>query len=175
MEKKENFEAHLIGNGLSSNSKEAYTLSKKSFFGEKKGEKIFYSLVEGFFLFKIKGLKIYSGKKVLNEKEILTKFLRMDKNFQLKYKVFEDLRKKGFILKSGIKFGADFSVYEKGEKPGKTHSKWLLSIEQHSKKIKWEEFILKNRVANSTKKKRLLAIQDLEGNIIYSEISWKKI
>lgn len=174
MKKKEKFEAHLIGNGLSSNSKEAYTFSKKSFFGEKKGEKISYSLMEGFFLLKFKGLKIYSGKKTLNEREILTKFSRIDKNFSLKYKVFEDLRKKGYILKSGIKFGADFSVYEKGKKPGKTHSKWLLSIEQHSKKIKWEEFILKNRVANSTKKKRLLAIQDTEGNIIYSEISWKK-
>ncbi|PJE81630.1 tRNA-intron lyase [Candidatus Pacearchaeota archaeon CG10_big_fil_rev_8_21_14_0_10_32_42] len=175
MEKIESFEAHLVGNTLSSNSKKAYTISKESFFGEFKQEKIFYSLSEGFFLMKNKGMKICFNKKILNEGEVLKKFSKMEKDFRLKSHVYEDLRKKGFILKSGIKYGADFSIYLKGKKPGKDHSEWLLSIKNHSTKSSWEEFILKNRVANSTKKKVLLAIQDGEGNIIYYEVNWKKI
>ncbi|NCN51523.1 tRNA-intron lyase [archaeon] len=175
MKKQENsFESYLIGNTLSSNSKKAYTLSKENFFGEKIHEKIVYSLSEGFFLFKNKGMKILQNNKLLNENEISKKFSRIDKDFQLKYKVFEDLRKKGLILKSGIKYGADFSIYEKGKKPRKDHSSFLLSVEQFSRKTNWEKFILKNRVANSTKKKVLLAIQDEEGNIIYYKIDWTK-
>jgi len=173
--RKENFEAHLEGPLLTSNSKKAYTLSKANSFGKKKDEKIEYSLSEGFFLSKNKGLEIFLRGKKLSNQEILNKFSKIDKTFPLKYKVFEDLRDKGFILKSGMKFGADFSVYEKGKKPGKNHSTWLLSIETPSKRINWKEFILKNRVANSTKKRILIALQDEEGDIIYYEVNWKKI
>jgi len=175
MMKRENlFEASLVGNSLSSNSKRAYTLSKENFFGEKIHEKVIYSLSEGFFLFKNKNMKIFQNKKELNENEILKKFSKIDKDFSSKYKVFDELRKKGLILKSGIKYGADFSAYEKGKKPGKDHSSFLISVEPFSRKINWEKFILKNRVANSTKKKVLLAIQDEEGNIIYYKMDWMK-
>ena len=168
------FEAHLIGGSLSSNSKKAYTLFENNFYGEKKGEKIEYSLFEGFFLFKNKNLKIFSGKKSTHENEILNKFSKLDKNFISKYKIYEDLRKKGFILKSGIKYGADFSVYDKGKKPGKAHSTWLVSVNTSNKNLQWEDFISKNRIANSTKKKILFAVLDSERNIIYYEVGWKK-
>ncbi|NCO17936.1 tRNA-intron lyase [Candidatus Pacearchaeota archaeon CG09_land_8_20_14_0_10_30_9] len=175
MIKKQNqFEAQLIGKNISSNSKKAYTLSKENFFGELTSGKVIYSLQEGFFLFKNKEMGILQNKKNLNENEVLKKFLKIDKEFSSKYQVFESLRKKGLILKSGIKYGADFSVYEKGKKPGKDHSSFLLSVEPFSKKVNWEKFILKNRVANSTKKKVLLAIQDEEGNILYYRIDWIK-
>ena len=175
MEKERNFEAHLIGNTLSSNSKKAYTLSKEGFFGEKKSEKIFYSFSEGLFLMKNKGMKIIQNKNPLTETEASKKFLKIDKRFPIKYKAYEELRKKGFILKSAIKYGADFLVYEKGKKPGTSHSSWILSVEDSSKNLKIEEFILKNRVANSTRKRVLLGILDSEGNIIYYEVNWKKI
>ena len=174
MGKKDSFNAQLSGETLSSNSKKAYTLSKESSFGERVNEKIIYSLSEGFFLFKNKGMKINFGKKLLNESELIVKFSKIDKNFSTKYRVYEGLRKKGFILKSAIKYGADFTLYGKGKKPGTAHSEWLLSVQKFSGKVKWEEFILKNRVANSTKKKVLLAIEDGEGNILYYEINWKK-
>ena len=174
MGKKDSFIAHLLGETLSSNSKKAYTLSKENFFGDNSNEKIIYSLSEGMFLFKNKGMKIYFGKKELNESEISAKFSKIDNNFNTKYRVYEELRKKGFILKPGVKYGADFSVYGKGEKPGKFHSEWLLSVQKFSKKFNWEEFILKNRVANSTKKRVLLAIENGEGSILYYEINWKK-
>ena len=39
---------------------------------------------------------------------------------------FKDLRKKGYIVKTALKFGADFRVYEKGVKPGEDHAKWVV-------------------------------------------------
>lgn len=171
---KEEFSAHIMGKTLSSNSKKAYTLSKENFLGEMKNGKVIYSLSEGMYLAKHKGMKIYFGKNPMKENEIFTRFLKMEKNFPSKYHVYEDLRRKGFILKSGANYGADFSVYDKGKKPGKAHSSWLLSIENTSKGMKMEGFILKNRVANSTKKKVLLAIVNPEGGILYYEVGWKK-
>jgi tRNA-intron endonuclease len=175
MENKEEFIAYLTGNVLSSNSKKAYTLLKAGSFGEMNGSKVIYSLYEGMFLLKNRGMIIHSGKRVLEEGEVNEKFSRIERKFPLKYKIYEDLRGKGFIVKSGIKYGSDFSIYDKGRKPGKDHSSWLLSAERWSEKIKMEELILKNRVANSTKKKTILAIESGEGGIVYYEMSWKKL
>jgi len=174
MVKKEIFQANLNGKTISSNSKKAYTFFSENFFGEKVNEKIVYFPAEGFFLFKNKDMKILQNKKKLNENEVIKKFERIDKKFQAKYRAYEELRKKGLILKSGVKYGSDFSVYEKGKKPGKAHSSWLLSVEESSKKINWQEFVLKNRVANSTKKKVLIALQGEDGNLLFYEEAWKK-
>jgi len=43
-------QAHLIGNKVSSNSEEAFSLHEKSSFGEPIGEKIIYSFPESLYL-----------------------------------------------------------------------------------------------------------------------------
>ena len=88
--------------------------------------------------------------------------------------MFKDLREKGYVLKTALKFGADFRVYEKGKKLGKAHAKWVVFVEHETKKTSWHEFSAKNRVAHSTKKKLLLAIVDEEEGISYYEVSWSK-
>ena len=82
------------------------------------------------------------------------------------------MRNRGYIVKTALKFGADFRVYDKGKKPGKTHAKWVVFVDHESKKINWNEFSAKNRVAHSTKKKLLLAIVDEESSVSYYEVSW---
>ncbi|MDP2947466.1 MAG: tRNA-intron lyase, partial [Nanoarchaeota archaeon] len=110
-------QASLISEKISSNSKEAHDLFEQQRFGEKDGEKIFYLLSEAFYLFNEGRLEILDFKnKVLTEKEILQKFERIDKKILTKYFVFRDLRKKGYVVKSALKFGAEFRVYEKGDK-----------------------------------------------------------
>ena len=47
----------------------------------------------------------------------------MDKRFNIRSKVFEDLKSKGFVVKTALKYGFDYRVYEKGERPGKRHAK----------------------------------------------------
>lgn len=170
----EKIQAYLIGNTVSTNSNFAYSLTEKSQFGERIGEKIQYSLSEAFFLVEENKLEILSHKKLLSKNEILDKFQKIDKKFSLKYAVFRDLRKKGYVLKTALKFGADFRVYEKGKKPGITHSRWILYIDQEMNKIKFQDFAAKTRIANSTKKNLLLAIVDDEEKITYYEIKWLK-
>jgi len=167
-------DAHLIGQVISSNTSEAHFLNRNNSFGEKVNDKIHYSIPEALFLVEKNKMEIFSKNKKILEKDLLTKFIRMDKRIQIKYPVFKNLREKGYIVKTALKFGADFRVYGKGKKIGKEHAKWIVFIDHESNKINWHEFSAKNRVAHSTKKNLLLAIVDEENSITYYEVKWIK-
>ena len=164
----------MLGNIIQSNQPEAIQLCRKSSFGEQIEEKIQYTLSEAYFLVEKNKLSIISGNKELPKTDLIKKFQRIDKKFNIKYPVFKDLREKGYVVKTALKFGADFRVYEKGAKPGNKHAKWIVFTEYESKKTSWHEFSAKNRVAHSTHKNLLLAILDEEGDITYYEVRWVK-
>jgi len=166
--------AQLIRETILSNSAEAFSLYQKSHFGEPSGEKMQYSLSEAIFLVERGQMDIFQKNKKISKKEILGKLSRIDKKLQVKYPVFKDLREKGYIIKTALKFGAEFRVYEKGSKPGDKHAKWIVFTDHESKKISWHEFSAKNRIAHSTKKNLLLAIVDEEGDVTYYEVRWLK-
>ncbi len=167
-------EANMVGEIISSNSQEAFSLNNKSQFGEKKEEKIKYSLFEALYLVEKGKMEILSKNKKIPKKDILIKFQRFDKKIQIKYPVFKDLREKGYVVKTALKFGAEFRVYEKGSKVGDKHAKWIVFTDYESKKLTWHEFSAKNRVAHSTKKNLLIAIVDGEGDVTYYEVKWLK-
>lgn len=166
--------AHLVGETISSNSQEAFSLNEKSHFGEKISGKIKYSLPEVLFLVENGKMDVFSRAKKISEKDLAKKLHRIDKKIQIKYPVFRDLRIKGYIVKTALKFGADFRVYPKGLKPKEEHAKWIVFVDSESKRITWHEFSAKNRVAHSTKKNLLLAIVDEEEGITYYEVRWLK-
>jgi tRNA-intron endonuclease len=166
--------AYPVGEIISTNSSDAYSLYEKSNFGERKDDKIVYSPVEALFLVEKNKMEIFSKNKKLSSEELIRKFKKTDKKIQLKYPIFRDLREKGYVVKTALKFGAEFRVYEKGKKVEEAHSKWIVFTDYESKTFTWQEFAAKNRVAHSTKKKLLLAIVDEEGDITYYEINWVK-
>jgi len=168
----EKIKSHITGETISSNSAEAFTLYKKSHLGEPVGEKVQYSLSEALFLVEKKKMEVFQRNKKILFKELIKKAQRIDRRINVKYTVFSDLREGGYIVKTALKFGADFRVYEKGAKPGKKHAKWIVFADHESKKLTWHEFSAKNRVAHSTKKKLLLAIVDDEGDVSYWEVNW---
>ena len=170
----EKIKAYLVGEVVLSADSDAFSLGKKSHFGEQNNEKIQYSLTEAMFLVERGKMEIFSKSKKLNQKEFTEKCRRIDKKIQIKYPVFKDLRERGYVVKTALKFGADFRVYEKGASPGDKHAKWIVFCEHESNRLTWHEFSAKNRVAHSTKKNLLLAIVDEEGDISYYEVRWLK-
>lgn len=170
----EKIKAYLVGEIISSNDSEAYSLYKKSCFGEPVADKIQYTFPEALFLVEKNKIEIFSGNKRVAEKELLKKIQKLDKRIQIKYPVFKDLRERGYIVKTALKFGADFRVYEKGARPGNKHAKWIVFADYESNRLTWHEFSAKNRVAHSTKKNLLIAILDEEGDLSYYEVSWMK-
>lgn len=166
--------AHLSGKTISSNSEEAHSFHDKSWFGEPIGEKVQYSLAEALYLIDKGKMEIFNKDNKLQLKNLIEKLKKIDKKIDTKYSVFKDLREKGYVVKTALKFGAEFRVYDKGSNPDKSHAKWIVFTDSESHKLTWHEFAAKNRVAHSTKKKLLLAIVDDENDIIYYEVNWIK-
>ena len=112
--------------------------------------------------------------KVISFDSFFKIFKKKDKRLEIKYTVFKDMRKKGYIIKTALKYGADFRVYDKGLKPTETHAKWILFVTSAHLILSWQEFAAKNRIAHSVNKNLLIAIVDDEGDISYYEVSWVK-
>ena len=167
--------ANLIGENILSNTKIAFDLFANQRFGEKVDEKIQYTLTEAFFLIQNKKMEVFQKDKKMSGKEILNKFEKLDPKFHVKYTVFQDLRKKGYIVKTALKFGAEFRVYDKGKNVGEDHAKWILFPVSENANMTWHDFSAKNRVAHSTNKKLLIAIVDEESDVSYYEVNWERM
>jgi tRNA-intron endonuclease len=166
----------LIAEKIFSNTKEAFNLFESQRFGERTGEKIFYTLQETLFLVESKKMEVIDSKdKKISERDLMKKFEKIDKKFKTKYFVFRDLRQKGFIVKTALKFGAEYRVYEKGKEIGENHSKWILFPVAENTPMTWQDFSAKNRISHSTNKKLLIAIVDEENAVSYYEVNWLKI
>ncbi len=155
---------------------EAQKLKEELYIGKEIGNYWVLSLIEALYLYEKGILK----KLILNGKEISKEeFINYAKNyeyrFEVKYKVYKDLREKDCYVGTGYKFGSEFRVYERGQKPikGKVHSKWVCYPVKPEDRFTLYEFSAKMRVAHSTRKKLLIAI--VKDNVRYIEISWKKL
>ena len=167
--------SHISGDKIISTSPDAFSLYEKSRFGEKSENKIEYSFVEVLFLLSQNKIQVLSNKKLVSYENLAKKAKKADKKLDVKLAVFADLRKKGYIVKTALKFGAEFRVYKKGVKPGQDHAAWLLYPVKEHDNLTWYDFAAKNRVATSTKKNLLIAIIDEESDVTYYEIGWKKL
>ncbi len=146
----------------------------KSRYGEPFQKRFQYSLVEALYLVERGKMKVFKGKKEIIFEELLKFGRKTENNFWTRYVAFKDMRNRGYIVKTALKFGADFRVYDRGVKPGDDHAKWIMYPISESETCSWYEFSAKNRVAHSTKKRLLIAIVDDEGDIVYYEVAWTR-
>ncbi|MBS3147121.1 tRNA-intron lyase [Candidatus Woesearchaeota archaeon] len=160
---------------ISKEAEGAKLLYDQSRFGEIKDGKIQYSLVESLYLLERNKLIIKSEKnKELDFEAFVKLSVKYEPNFWKRYCVYRDLRTRGYIVKTALKFGADFRVYDRGVKPGEDHAKWIVYPVHESETLTWYEFAAKNRVAHSTRKKLMLGIVDDENDVTYYICSWMR-
>nr|MDO8115882.1 tRNA-intron lyase [Candidatus Sigynarchaeota archaeon] len=69
--------------------------------------------------------------------------------------VYEDLRGKGYIVRPGLKFGADFTIYHQG--PGLDHSAFVVLVLEHENQISAMDMVRAGRLATSVKKRFVIA------------------
>ncbi len=107
---------------LAEKSSEATNLHNKNRYGEYVEDKVQYTLVETLYLIERGKLSLRDVRnKVIKKEDFLKKCNKLEKNFFVRYSVFKDLRNRGYVVKTALKFGADFRVYDKGVKPGEGH------------------------------------------------------
>jgi tRNA-intron endonuclease, archaea type len=152
----------------------ARDLNNQSQFGTiLSGGRVQLSLLEAAYLEEKKKITVVDARgRKLDHDKIIAVGKKSDKTFWTKYMVYRDLRSRGYIVKTALKFGADFRVYDRGVKPGEDHAKWVVFAVHEAQSLTWHEWSAKNRVAHSTKKRLLIAVVDDEGEVSYWEARW---
>ena len=172
---KEKIRALLVGERiLTEASSEAKELYEQSRFGTLlENGKVQLALVEALYLAEKEKISVQTKQgRTIKFDKLFDKARKLEKNFFTRYSVFKDIRNRGYIIKTALKFGADFRVYDRGVKPGEDHAKWIVYPVREEDSLTWYEFAAKNRVAHSTKKRLLIGIVDAEGDVTYYEIRW---
>ena len=160
---------------ITESSDEARIFYAKSNFGSiVDAGKVQLSLLEALYLLEKGKLEIVEKRKKMTVEEFIRKARKVEPNFWIRYCVFKDMRNRGYIIKTALKFGADFRVYDRGIKPGQDHARWVVFPVHEGETLTWYEFAAKNRVAHSTKKRLMMAIVDDEGDVTYYEIKWMR-
>ena len=176
-EKKEIIKAILARERIITESTdEARNLFNKSAYGQVLEDgRVQLSLPEALYLLEKGKIQISDArKKAITPEDFLKKARKVEPNFWIRYSVFRDMRNRGYIIKTALKFGADFRVYDRGIKPGEDHARWIIFPVHEGETLTWYEFAAKNRVAHSTKKRLMMGIVDDEGDVTYYEIKWMR-
>lgn len=115
------------------------------------------SLIEALYLLKNDKITIYDPKleKYYSHEEFHEIGQTSHHKFEEKFVIYQDLRKKGYIPRPGLKFGADFVVYKKG--PGLEHSPFIAHVLPHDAKITAIDMVRAGRLATSVRKKFVIA------------------
>lgn len=102
----------------------------------------------------------------MSEEEILN-YTKSKDVFEAIYEVFEDWRLRGFIVKTGYKFGSHFRIYFPGISPTKSSKEWI-----HSKHVlhvfpKFERMLISEwsraiRVAHSVRKTFIIGVPGMK-------------
>ena len=130
-----------------------------SYKAEQRGKLSKLDIYETLFMLKHCGLHLKNS----NERKIrrYVKGLRSDLPYM--YEVYEDWRLRGFILKTGFKFGTHFRVYFPKASPTKTgeewvHSRHVIHVFPRRNRMLISEWARAIRVAHSVRKTFILAI-----------------
>ncbi len=104
----------------------------------------------------------------LDFEELLDRFRSRAKS----YAVYKLLRDRGYVIKSGAKYGVHFRVYERSKE--REHSRFLVFVLDARKEISAHELLGLNRVAHSVRKRLWLAIVDDELDVVFIQLLWVK-
>jgi len=115
-------------------------------------------LMEGLYLMEKQKLHVYRGreKKPVTPEELLRVAETLHKNFRQKYEVYRELRERGLVVTSGIKYGCDFMVYRQG--PGLEHAPYMLTVKNEDEEITATEIVKAGRLATTVRKRFIIAI-----------------
>jgi len=115
------------------------------------------SLIEAYYLLEKEKITIFDvlTEKFISKEEFYEIGKKIHYKFNEKYTIFKDLREKGYVPRPGLKFGADFVVYNKG--PGLEHSSFIVHVLPHDSKITAIDMVRAGRLATSVRKKFVIA------------------
>jgi tRNA-intron endonuclease, archaea type len=126
--------------------------------------------VEAQYLVEYNIINIHKNKSSLNKKKLRKILENNFIDFNKKFRVYEDLRNRGYVVTPGIKYGSDFAVYEDG--PGVDHAPYIVQIIGSEDLMSAAEIVKAGRLATTVRKSFILAV--VNEDIRYLEFNWWK-
>jgi tRNA-intron endonuclease len=132
--------------------RQAEALYEEGFYGKMVGRRLQLSLIETVYLMSNRPLTVRNAKtgRKLTLEGILRKARRIQPDFDLRLRTYEDLRSQGIVVKTGFKYGSHFRAYEGN--PEKHHAKYLIHALPAGFKGMWPEISRAVRLAHGVKK-----------------------
>ncbi len=161
-------EGELLGNRVVV-ARDYDELAKKGF-GEVKKEGLVLSLYEACYLLERGKLKIKLTGEEIDPEEFRRRAEEVDRNFLVKYTVYRDIRDRGYVIKTGFKFGTHFRVYPRGKKPGEAHTEYVVQVVTEEDVLEPNDISRMVRVATGIRTKLLLAFVDSENDVVYYKV-----
>jgi tRNA-intron endonuclease len=174
--------ARLYGNAVVVDSiEESRCLYKSGFYGQPLGvEKprgadfnspIRLTPLESLYLVEKGVLEVYdeSGR-ILSHKDLWDRFKQHYPDIDVYYKIYSNLRESGLIVRSGLKFGAVFTVYRLG--PGLEHAPFILHVRRYNDDLEPTDIVRAGRLSHSVRKAFILASVESDGRPIYLIFKW---
>jgi tRNA-intron endonuclease len=130
------------------------------------------TLLEAAFLLEKNIISIREEGKILTNEEFRTISEERFAKFDDLYTVYSNLRNKRYIVRPGLKFGTDFSVYRRG--PGIDHAPFLVSIFPKESHIEPIDLVRAGRLATSVRKRYVIATVLSDQQIRYYVFQWNR-
>lgn len=89
---------------------------------------------------------------------------------EVEYPVYKALRESGLVVRSGLKFGADFTVYRLG--PGLEHAPYIVHVVSYDGELEPTDIVRAGRLSHSVRKAFILASVEPNGNPSYLIFKW---
>ncbi len=146
------------------------------YYGKQLGDRLELALVEACILLKRGRIRVLKDGSPMTFESLFNYAALLDQRFVHKYRVYEDLRERGLLVRTGFKFGCDFRVYDrgvqlkKGPKSAKEHTKWIVFSVPEDFTMSFQELSRSVRLAHNIRARMLWAIVDNEGDCTYYAI-----
>ncbi len=130
------------------------------------------SILETCYLMELGVLNLHEGNRLVSLDELKELGRKLMSDFDMLYSTYKELRNAGFVVRSALKYGADFAIYRR--RPGLEHAPYLVKVLRYGQKIDPGDLIGWGRLSHSVRKELLLAVTYPSGARTYITFKWLK-
>lgn len=138
-------------------------------YGDKENKDYFLETYEALYLLYLNKLVITNGS-IENFGSLLKQALKYDKEIVTKFLVYRDLRSRGYVVKEGFGFGADFRVYERGGYE-KKRARFVVFCINEGINVKVGDLSKNVREIETMGKNAIAAVVERRGEVIYYKLT----
>ncbi len=152
-------------------------LYEESGYGSPRDGVVMLSLEEALYLTERGKIEVRDDGEALGFEELLKHAKQFAFDIFVRYQVYKDLRSKGLVVRSGLKYGTHFRIYERGVKPRKgarapwEHAKFLAHALSEGAEVSLPELSRFVRLSHSVKKRLWVSVVDSEGDVTYYQVT----